>query len=278
MRRCLFRGREFLPECTVLCLCHRAVDIGRLAFAITRGTVGLRHVDGLEAHDGRGRIIEIEAVAARAPRDVLGERALRQRAACDNRHSIVAQRNLREFFMHDGHIWVVRDMLRDVVAEAMAVDGERAARWHARRVGGLHDDGAHAAHFLFEHADGILEACAAQRVAADELGKAGRLVRGRHLLRAHLIERHARAALCGLPSSLGAREPRADDDDVLHFFFPSAFFAFSAFSAFAAFSAASFALFFASRSRSFASSSLIGLPSRVLQSSLLQYVSVRPFL
>ena len=278
MCRRLFRGHQLLPERAVLRLCHRAVDVGGLALAIARGAVGLRHVDGVEAHDGRGRIVEIEAVAARAPRDVLGERPLGQRAARDNRHGIVFQRNLRELFMHDGHVRMACDILRDVVAEAVPVDGERAARRHARRIGSLHDDGAHAAHLLLEHADGVLEPRAAQRIAANEFGETGRLVRGRHLLRAHLVEHHACVALRSLPGGLGAREPRADDDDVLHFFFPSAFFALPAFSAFAAFSAASFALFFARRSRNFSSSSLMGLPSRVLQSSLLQYVSVRPFL
>ena len=268
VRRRLFRRHERRVERAVLRLRHRAVDVGGLALPVAGGAVGLRHVDGLETHDGRGGIVEIEGVAVRAPRDVVCERSLRERAARDDGHRVLREWDFLYLRAHDMDLWMRFDPLRDVVAEAVTIHGECAARGHARGVRRRHDERAETAHLLLEHADGVLQSRAAQGVAADELGEAARLVRGCLLLRAHLIERDLRAAQRSLPRCLGASEPRADDRDVFHDFF-SFFSSFSAAALAAAFSS-SFACLAARRARIFSSSSLMGLPTRDLQSSLLQ--------
>ena len=164
--------------------------------------------------------------------------------------------------MHDCDLRVVRDLLGHVVAETVAVDSERTAGGYTRRISCLHDDGAKAAHLFLEHADCILEARAAQRIAADELGKAGRLVRRRRLLGTHLVERDFRALRGRLPGGLAASQAGADYDDFLH--------GFSFFSASAAIFSSSRLRLASARSRIFSSSLLIGWLMRVSQASLLQ--------
>ena len=120
--------------------------------------------------------------------------------------------------MDNRDVRMLRDLRSHVVTEAMAVDGQCAAGGDARRVRRLHDDGAEAAHLFLEHADGILEARTAKRVAADELGKASRLMGRRRFCGAHLVERDLCALLGGLPGGFTASQASADYDAFLHGF------------------------------------------------------------
>ena len=95
--------------------------------------------------------------------------------------------------------------------EAFAVHCERVARGNARAFGAFHYEAAHARELCLEDARGGRRLFAAERVAAYELAEHPRLVRGRHLVRAHLIEAHLHAAARELPRRLGAGEAAARD-------------------------------------------------------------------
>ena len=175
--RC-FRRRQRLPESAVLFFCHRAVDVGRLALAVARSAIGLRHVDGFERHDGSRRIVKVKGRIAHHLAQAGGERTVRQRAGRHDGHGILFSRNRLDAHPHDLDARVRRELLSDKAREALAVDGERTARRHASRVRRCHDERAETAHLLLEDADGVLKTRAAQRIAADELGEVRRLVRG----------------------------------------------------------------------------------------------------
>ena len=93
--------------------------------------------------------------------------------------------------------------------EPLAIDRQRGAGGHARRIGRAHHERAEPAHLLFEEADRVIELVAAEGVAADELGEPIGLVdRGRRGPGA------SRGAMTGTPreaacqaASLPARPP-----------------------------------------------------------------------
>jgi hypothetical protein len=72
--------------------------------------------------------------------------------------------------------------------ETFAIDRQRCARRHARRVGRAHDERPEPTHFLFEKADRVVEFVAAEGVAADELGELVGLVNKRRSDRPHLVQ------------------------------------------------------------------------------------------
>ena len=257
------RRRQRLPKGSVLRLRHRAVDVGGVALAVARGAVCLRHVDGFERHDGRRRIIEVEGSVAHHLAQAGGKRPVRQRPRRHDGHGLRLAGNFLDALAHDLDARVRRQLLRDVARESLAVDGKRTARRHAHSIRRRHDERAETAHLLLEDADGVLKTRAAQRIAADKLGEVRRLVRRGRCDGAHLVEQDLDAALCSLPGGLAAGEPRAHDDDLLHF-------DASASAAFFAAAAASFAFFASRRARLFSISLLIGWSTRVLHASLLQ--------
>ena len=258
-----FRRRQRLPESAVLLFCHRAVDVGRLALAVARSAIGLRHVDGFERHDGSRRIVKVKGRIAHHLAQAGGERTVRQRAGCHDGHGVLFSRNRLDAHPHDLDARMRRQLLRDVAREALAIDGKRTARRHASRIRRRHDERAQAAHLLLENADGVLKSRTAQRIAADKLGEVRRLVRRGRCDGAHLVEQDLDAALGSLPGGLAAGESRARDDDLLHF-------DASASAAFSAAAATSFAFFASRRARLFSISLLIGWSTRVLHASLLQ--------
>ena len=162
VRRRFLRMDELVPEGAVLRLIHGTVDVVRRALTVARGAVGLAHIHRLEAHDRRRRIIEIEAVIARARGNVPGQSARRQRAASHDGDGIVAEGNALHFLVHDRDARMLADLRCHIVAEAMTIHGQRTACGHARGIGRRHDYGMQAAHLLFQHAHSIFETGAAQ--------------------------------------------------------------------------------------------------------------------
>ena len=96
--------------------------------------------------------------------------------------------------------------------EAVPVDGERAARRHAMRVGGAHDERAATPHLLVQQADGVvLGVVRAEGIGADELGEAVGDMRRGAAVRPHLHEHHRDAGARELPRRLASGEAAADD-------------------------------------------------------------------
>ena len=84
MHRRLLGGGERVPECVILLARERAVDIVRRALAVAGGLVGGVHVDALRGHDGRGRVVEVQEIAAHPGVDGVEQRIRGQRAGGDD--------------------------------------------------------------------------------------------------------------------------------------------------------------------------------------------------
>ena len=99
----------------------------------------------------------------------------------------------------------------DGLRKRMAIDGQRGARRHARRIGRAHDDRAEPAHLFFDQPDGVIDLVGAERIAADELGQSVGLMHGGRPHRPHLVNGDVGAELGRLPGRLATREPAAND-------------------------------------------------------------------
>ena len=93
----------------------------------------------------------------------------------------------------------------------VAIDRERAAGRHLVGVGRTHDQRAQPAHFGVQQADRVVDRIVgAERVGADQFGKAIGLVRFGHPYGAHLMEHHRDACIGDLPGGFRAGEAAAD--------------------------------------------------------------------
>ena len=98
----------------------------------------------------------------------------------------------------------------------LAVDGERAAAGHPRRVGALEDHAAEEAHLGLEQAVRVGGLGALEGVGADELREPIGLVRFGSADGPHLVHDDVVPALGELPGGLAAGESAADDVDGGH--------------------------------------------------------------
>ena len=156
---------------------HRAVDISGLALAIAGGLVRLGHIHRLQGHNRRGRIVKVQIILSHTMRDISGQAASGQRAAGYDDNGFFRRRNLPDFLMMHCNERMAADLFRDITAEALPVYGKSTACRYTRRVSGLQNDGIQPAHLFLQHAHSILKPRSPERITADELGKASRLVR-----------------------------------------------------------------------------------------------------
>ncbi len=106
--------------------------------------------------------------------------------------------------------------LRHLGGEVVAIDRQRAAGGQLVAVARGQDERAGAAHLLVQQADGVrLPVVGAERVGADELGQAVRLVGVGHARGTHLVQHDGHAGTGDLPGGFGAGEAAADDVDGL---------------------------------------------------------------
>ncbi|MNL40506.1 hypothetical protein D3C87_1628600 [compost metagenome] len=100
------------------------------------------------------------------------------------------------------------------LGEAVAVDGQGAARRDLMGVAAFHDDRAQRPHFRVQQADGVeLPVVRTEGVGADQFGQTIRLVGvgldARHA--AHFVQDDGHAGLGDLPGGFGTGEAAADD-------------------------------------------------------------------
>lgn len=223
-----FRGRHRPIKRVVLLFGHRAVEIVAILAARAaartrrvasqapvpaRGPKDLRHVDRLGEDDWTDRIVEVQVMFADKRGDVGRERIRSQRAGGHDhgRPAALSRRQSRHLFAHDRDQRMRRHARRDGVRKRDAIHGQRRARGHPRRIGGLHDHRAQPPHFFFQQPDGVIQLVAAKRVAAHELGQAVGFVHGRRTHGPHLVNADGNAETRSLPGSLAARKPSPDD-------------------------------------------------------------------
>ena len=106
------------------------------------------------------------------------------------------------------------DRLGNRAAEAVAVNGQRAAGRNRVLVALGHDQRARQAQLGVDHTDGIgLGVIRAEGVGADQLGELVGLVGvgGAHAFASHLVQDHALTGLRSLPRGFRAGQTAADD-------------------------------------------------------------------
>ena len=130
----------------------------------------------------------METLVAGQAADFVRQRTVRQGAGghedggalVDVLHPLPVNGDVRLSLHHPG----------DFGAEGVAVHGQRTARGHAGRLGGVQKLTAHPAHLLFQQAGGGVQTLGFQAVGADELREALALVGRGEVGRLLLIELH----------------------------------------------------------------------------------------
>ena len=213
----LVAGDQRIEEGVVLRLVHRAVDVvGAVAagpdLVVARLEPGDVHVDRVEIDDRCDGVEEGERVGAGQSADRLGKAWRGEGAGGDDDIVPFGRRQAVDLAAVDGDERVILERLGDGLREALAVDGERAAGGHLVRIAHAHDERVRHAQLRVQQADGIgVGVVRAERVGADELGQAVRLVRVGAAHGPHLVQDDGNAAIDDLPSGFGAGETAADD-------------------------------------------------------------------
>ena len=211
MHRRGLRRNQRVVKGVVLLLGHGAVDVVVLAPPIAGGAEGPVHVHGFQGDDGRGGVVEGEPLLPGEGGDRLREGVAGEGAGGDDGRPL---RQGGDLSLHDRAERVAAQGRGHAGAELLPVHGHGAARRHARGLRAVHDERAHAPHLLLEQADRVLEPVRPQGVGADQLRKAGHVVRRGELLRLHLVQRDLAPALEELPCGLAARKARPADVDL----------------------------------------------------------------
>ncbi|MNX74228.1 hypothetical protein D3C86_1056610 [compost metagenome] len=211
--------QQGVDEGLVLGLVHRAIDVGGGVAAgaflvIARLTPGDVEVDAVGVDDGGDGVEEAEALLAGHLQDGVGQGGRGQRAGGDDDIVPLFRRQAGDFLAHDGDEGVGFQFGCHGLGEAVAVDGQGAARRDLMGVAAFHDDGAQRPHLGVQQADGVVfPVVRTEGVGADQLGQAIRLVRvgldARHA--AHFMQDDGHAGLGDLPGGFGAGEAAADD-------------------------------------------------------------------
>src|SRR5205814_3293840 len=98
----------------------------------------------------------------------------------------------------------------DAARKPLAIDRERRAGRHARRVRGAQHDGTEAPHLLLQQTYRVIEFVASEGITADEFSQMIGLVHGGATDRTHLVEGDGNPSFGGLPSRFAARQAAAD--------------------------------------------------------------------
>ena len=133
-RSSLCRGQRGV-ECLILGLVEGTVEIVGLAPVVTGGGKHLLIVEALRRHDGGHGVVEVEALVAGQAADLIRQRTVGQGtgghedggALVDVLHPLPVNGDVRLSLHHPG----------DFGAEGVAVHGQRTARGHTGRLGGV---------------------------------------------------------------------------------------------------------------------------------------------
>ena len=102
----------------------------------------------------------------------------------------------------------------DLRGKYIPVDGQSAASWNLRLIGGLHDDRAAAAHLFMQQTDGIaLPIVGAEGIGAHQFSQTVRVVGVGLADGPHFVEHHRAARLGNLPGGLASGQSAADNVD-----------------------------------------------------------------
>ena len=201
---CTLGRRQRGVESFVLRLVEGAVQIVGLAPVVAGRGKDFFVVEALRRHDGCHGIVEMQALVAGQPADLVGQCAVGQgagghkngRAFVDVLHPLPVDGDIFTGFHHAGHFG----------AEGVAVHGQRTAGSHTGHLGGVQQLAAHAAHLFFQQAGRRVQPFGFQAVGTDQLRKAFALMCGRKVDRLLLVQVHLHAFACQPERRFAARK------------------------------------------------------------------------
>ena len=219
MERDLVAGEQRIDEGVVLLARERAIDVVGAGAAgpglvVARLEPGLAEIDRVAMHDRRDGVEKGELRLRRSACATVAARS-------GEVSGPVATMTLSQ--SSGGSATSPRSSVISGCASSAAVTAaEKPSRSTASAppagtwllVGRAHDQRAEPAHFRMQQADRVVVlVVGAERVRADQFGKAVGLVGGRLPQRPHLVQRHRHAGLRQLPGGLRAGQAAADDMD-----------------------------------------------------------------
>ena len=211
---CFFCVDEGIVKRLVLFLIHGAVDVIRIALAVTGREKGTAHIDGRKIHDGSGSIKEAETALSCQGNDLFGHGVGGKGTGGDHRN--LPLWDLDSFLLHYLNEGAGADLLCDVRSKAKAIHGQRSTGRHAGRIGCLHHKGAHAPQFFLQKAGSGGHLRIAERIRTHQLTEQIRGVGRGLFLRLHLDQADGHTAACCLPGSLTSRKTGTNHVDFFH--------------------------------------------------------------
>ena len=205
LEKCRHEGLVLVPI-------QRAIDIVRpVPLVVARLEPGHLKIDAVLVNNRRDGIEKGQLVFAGERRDGLRKGRRSQRPGGDDDAPPVLWRQASHFTPLDGHQGMVFEGLGDAPRKIVAVDRQRRAGRHLRRIAGRHDQGIEPSHFLVQKANRVvLMIVGAKGIRTHQLGQAGGLVRCGAALGPHLVEDRRLTSLGDLPGGLGAGQTAAD--------------------------------------------------------------------
>ena len=194
-------------------LCHRAVDIIRLALVITCSEKRKAHINAFCGNYRSRRIVEAERISA-AFLYLFCEYIACQRTC---RNYGIAFRKLRYLAVYDLNIRVISYHFGHCVGKLRAVYRKSAACADLCFLCGFHRHRVHITHFFLKHTAGAGSIRTFQRITAHKLRKALVLMGRRILFRLHLAQPYMKASVCKCPRRLNSGKTCAYNGNSLFF-------------------------------------------------------------
>jgi len=209
----LVAGQQFRDEGIVLLLAHGAVEvIIPITFTISGCAKNRIHINRFGSDDRCDGVVEIEVGTGQVA-DGTGQRIAGERTGGNDDDAFF--RNFVDLFPDQGDQRMVFDLLRNETGKEFTVHCQCSSGRNPGGISGRHEQGAEPAHLLFEQADGVFQAGAAQRVGTDQFRKGGEGMGLGKALRLHFDQGDRDAEVCRLPGCFTAGKAAADDGNSL---------------------------------------------------------------
>ena len=164
-------------------------------------------IQGFPKDDRSGSIVEIQGIQAREGLDGIRHNRTGQRTGGNDDRTF---RDFRRFPLLQGDKRMMEKGFCYLAGKTFPVHSQCVTGWYLVVIRALHDQGAHAPHFLFEETDGTGQAASAETVGAYQFRKVFRMVCRGLLRRFHFNNCNRNPFPDKLPGCFTAGKPGAD--------------------------------------------------------------------